>query len=169
MYYALVQGDLIARQIDPGPSSAMSIKARTKERSTCKHSLATTCCLVPYAIQRCHRVLPCLNISSVSPSQFAAPCFANSSALTAVFRNLHLAPAFHAGPLQCFPPSRKITTFLYTLWSLLWKEGPFILTSTTDFYTKIAPRGSCSDLTGRWQSTSSTTWAWLLFNIRGRY
>lgn len=61
MYYALVQGDSIARQIDPGPSSAMGIKARTKERSTCKHSLATTCYLVPYAIQWCHRVLPCLN------------------------------------------------------------------------------------------------------------
>jgi len=31
MYCALVQGHLIARQIDPGPSSAMGMKARDKE------------------------------------------------------------------------------------------------------------------------------------------
>lgn len=101
---------------------------------------------------------------SAWPSHFAPSCFAKSSALSAVFRNLRLAPAFYLFPHNS-SPSREDDTFPIHCGPFL--EKVFIWPSTTDHFTKVAPRYSCSNLTGLWQSTSSTTWAWLLFNIQG--
>lgn len=84
MYCAAVQGELIARQIDSGLSSAMGVKASAVWPQLAMWSLtqykgATRFCTVL--------------ISRAWPSQFSPPCFDNSSALSAALGNLWIASA----------------------------------------------------------------------------
>lgn len=108
MYCAVVQGELIARQIDSGLSSAMGVKASAVWPQLAVWSLtqykgATRFCTVL--------------ISRAWPSQFSPPCFDNSSALSAALGNLWIASAFHTTPLQCSSPPRNFATFLCTVLS----------------------------------------------------